>query len=554
MDLYGWDTGYATTIAEVNKALADPQAVLRSFAVTEQGMTVQGSFGPWSIVAGGAGELLHLQTAITSGTITGGGAPNADLAGLAVLLEINLQFLPSKLPSQQDLGFSFKRVGKPGQPSAPGVVTPLRVLDPDKKLSFLQEAVLGAAVAQCLVDKASAISFAFASIGVAPPAATAKAPTGASFSYSEEGWTLQAVAGAWSTLPGGADPIVHVQLALTAGSLAHGSEPKPDLAGLALALELDLAHAGAGARAPPANVVTTLSVDDPQNKLSVIHRAALGALVAHCPEVQASAIALAYASVKRAPPTPADSWLTPVSCGYAYFQTGAGDGYLVILGATDARDTSRLSRQIDPELVTGAGSGFFAISDALFLQHVIQPVLPSVYPGTDATYFRYDAAHKCIDATKPIGVGGVKSGAITYYPKITALSIAVSGGNVVASASGNCDLGIGMSMTFSVTSTSASSFDTAKAELSLAKDPNPKESHDSHIPWYDYLMGAIPDIIMAIVVPVVADGIASGLSSAVKGMSFAKAGPQSVHWAGMKSFSISGGQLNSAFRLWGQLN
>jgi len=419
MDLYGWDTGYATTIAEVNKALADPQTVLRSFAVTEQGMTVQGSFGAWSIVAGGAGELLHLQTAIASGAITGGGAPNAELAGLAVLLEINLQFLPSKLPSRQDLGFSFQRVGKPGQPCAPGVVTPLRVLDPDKKLSFLQEALLGAAVAQCLVDKASAISFAFASIGVAPSA---------------------------------------------------------------------------------------------------------------------------------------DSWLTPVTCGYAYFQTGAGDGYLVVLGATDARDTSRLSRQIDPELVTGAGSGFFAISEALFLQYVIQPVLPSVYPGTDATCFRYDAAHKRIDATKPIGVGGVKSGAITYNPKITALSITVSGGNVVASASGNCDLGIGMSMTFSVTSTSASSFDVAKAELSLAKDPNPKESHDSHIPWYDYLMGAIPDIIMAIVVPVVADGIASGLSSAVKGMSFAKAGPQSVHWAGMKSFVISGGQLNSAFRLWGQLN
>jgi hypothetical protein len=421
MDLFAWDTAYATTMSEVNKALADPKNVLSTFSASAQGMTIQGQFGSWSIVPGGSGSLLHLQTAIQSGSISGGGASTADLSGVAVLLEIDLRFLPSALPNQSTLGFNFSHVGVAGQASTSGAVTPLRVLDPAKKLTFLQQAVLGAGVAQSLVDHASSITFAFANISVAP------------------------------------------------ANSAH-------------------------------------------------------------------------------------SWLTPVSCGYSYFQTGNGDGYLVVLAATDERDISHLSRQVDPGLIDGAATGFFAISPALFLQHVVQPVLPQVYPNTDASFFRFDAGSTSIVSTRSFGMSGVKSGAITYYPSIDSLSVTVSGNSVNASVSGGCDLHMGMSMTFSVSSVSVATFDPITATLSLSKDPNPKESHDSHIPWYDYLMGPLPDLIMAIVVPIVADGIADGLSSAVKGMSFANAGPQSVHWAGMKSFNIRGGQLNNAFRIWGDLD
>ncbi len=420
MNLYGWDTGYATSIVEVNQALADPTVRPVAFDVTAQGISVQGQFGAWTIVPGGSGQLMRLQTAIASGSISGGGAPAADLSGLAVVREVNLQLLPSSLPKQQDLKFNFKTLGVVGTPSGPGVVTPVLVLDPAKKLTFTQGAVFGAAIAQSLCDQAAAVSFAFASINLVPP-------------------------------------------------------------------------------------------------------------------------------------SPAATWLTPVSCAYTYYQTDGGAGYLVILSATDARDTSGLSRKIDPDLINGAGNGFFAISQALFLQHVIQPILPALYSGTDASFYRFDAPSCTLVATKAIGLPGTQAGAITYYPEITGLQIGVAGSNVTATASGDCDLKMGMSMTFSVISTSASSVSPSTGELSLAKDPNPGESHDSHIPWYDYLMGAIPDIIMAIVVPVIADGIASGLSSQIKGMQFASAGAQNVHWAGMKKFTIAGGQLNSGFRLWGTL-
>jgi len=422
MDLHGWDTAYATHIGQLNLALAAPGATVRSFEAEEEGWMVRGTLGPWRIVPGGAGILLHLEVPITEGSLCSSGGPEASLAGVSVLLEINLQVLPSKLPGEQELGFHFQHRGQPGAnaPGNTGAVTPLKVLNP-AGLSFTQQAVLGAALADSLVRQASAIAFSFASISVVPPGATG-------------------------------------------------------------------------------------------------------------------------------------SWLTPRSCAYAYCQTDGGEGFLVIYGATDGRNTDALPRQVDPALIAGQAQACFAISPALFLKNVIQPMLPQVYAGTDAATFTFDAAQGTIRSTRAIGVGGIKSGAITYYPQIQSLAITTAGSRLTVRLEGDCDMYMGMSLTFAISSQSESHFDASKATLSLSKDPNPAVSHSSHIPWYDYLMGPLADIIMAIVVPLVADGIANGLNSAMQGMTFSNAGPQSVRWAGMKAFTIQGGELNTAFRLWGQLS
>lgn len=422
MDLHGWDTAYATHIGQLNLALAAPGATVRSFEAEEEGWMVRGTLGPWRIVPGGAGILLHLEVPITEGSLCSSGGPEASLAGVSVLLEINLQVLPSKLPGEKELGFHFQHRGQPGGPAtgATGAVTPLKVLNP-AGLSFTQQAVLGAGLADSLVRQASAIAFSFASISVVPPGATG-------------------------------------------------------------------------------------------------------------------------------------SWLSPRSCAYAYCQTDGGEGFLVIYGATDGRNTDALPRQVDPALIAGQAQACFAISPALFLKNVIQPLLPQVYAGTNAAAFTFDAAHTTIRATRAIGVGGVKSGAITYYPQIQSLAITTAGSRLNVRAEGDCDMYMGMSLAFAVSSQSESQFDASKATLSLRKDPHPEVSHSSHIPWYDYLMGPLADIIMLIVVPLVADGIANGLNSAMQGMTFSNAGPQSVRWAGMKTFTIQGGELNTAFRLWGRLS
>lgn len=419
MDLHGWDTAYATRIGRLNDALAAPGATLDGFQAEEDGWVMQGVLGTWRIVPGGAGVLLHLEVPIVTGSLRGPDQAEVSLAAVSVLLEVNLQVLPSHLPGEASLRFRFQQRGTAGSNPAPGSVTPLRVLQAEH-LSFIQQAMLGAGLADSLVQQAPAIAFSFASISVVPPGATG-------------------------------------------------------------------------------------------------------------------------------------SWLTPRSCAYAYSQTDGGEGHLVVYGATSERNTDALPRQVDPALLAGQSDACFAISAELFLRNVIQPVLPKVYPGADGSAFAFDATRQAVYNTRAIGMGDVKSGAITYHPQIQSLSITASGSRLDIRIEGDCDMYMGMSLTFAITSHASCVFDPDRATLTLLPDPHPEVTHSSHIPWYDYLMGPLADVIMAIVVPLVADGIASGLTSAMQDMSFANAGPQSVHWAGMKAFTIQGGELNTAFRMWGRL-
>lgn len=418
MDLHGWDTSYATSATAINDALAVTDEVLDNIEFTRDGVALHCRLGSWRIISGGAGELLHLEIPILSGCVGMAGNPGTDLAGIAVQLEINLRFLPSDVSNHQQLNFNFQSVGVFGTPSAPGAVTPLRVIDPDQRLAFQEGAVLCLAIAQCLVERADAISFKFAEINLVAP-------------------------------------------------------------------------------------------------------------------------------------DTANSWLTPVECAYAFYQTGDGDAYLVVLSSTSKRDVSGLSRKIDPALFAGSGEGYFAISKQMFLTHALLPLLPQVYPGNDASHFVYNAKHGVIKNSKPVSLAGVKSGLIWYYPKLTSLTIEIRGANVITKVTGVCDMYLGFNCTFSVSATSHASFDSQQGSLVFSKDPNPTSSHQAKIPWYAWLGGAITSAVIAIVVPAIAGGIATGLGAGLKTLGLSATGPLNVKWPGMQTFTATAGHLADAFQLAG---
>ena len=54
MDLFGWDTIFVGGIDTVIRALAGAtKELLRSFTITEGGLTESGTFGTWSILTPG---------------------------------------------------------------------------------------------------------------------------------------------------------------------------------------------------------------------------------------------------------------------------------------------------------------------------------------------------------------------------------------------------------------------------------------------------------------------------------------------------------------------
>jgi hypothetical protein len=255
---------------------------------------------------------------------------------------------------------------------------------------------------------------------------------------------------------------------------------------------------------------------------------------------------------------PADTgkagWLSPMQSDYAYVQTGAGQGYLAILSVTSARNISQLPRQVDPAIVANLQQAIFVISPGMFMQNVIMPMLPAAYGhGTTAQTFTYNPVTGTIANTGNISTDGVKKGAITYDPYIGTLAIAIQAGNLNTAVTGGCDLGLNMSMTFSISCSCPAVFDATSRTLSFLRDPNPQESHDSHIPWYDYAFGPLADLIIALVVPSIAGGIADNLTSQLQNLALVNSPPQSVQWAGLGAMQVQNAGLATSFYLVGTL-
>ncbi|WP_299410393.1 TULIP family P47-like protein [uncultured Roseobacter sp.] len=104
-DTYDWDTVFAVKFKDVNKAIAKPGNTPTEYDQSESttDSNIKGTFGAWSLTGGGD-TLLHMNVALTSGTLTyrGNESPPqqhvVDLAGVSATIEITLDQLPQPKP------------------------------------------------------------------------------------------------------------------------------------------------------------------------------------------------------------------------------------------------------------------------------------------------------------------------------------------------------------------------------------------------------------------------------------------------------------------------
>ena len=168
-NMFGWDTVYAISANEVNKALAaNPDKTLQDLDYQNGPIKMTGKFGPPSIVSGGSGKLLRLQFPITSGEFVSPGQPNASLANVTLVADLELAMLPGQL-DKKNLVFDIKSVAKGGQ-TGPGLVTPINLLDPDNHLNTAQHAEVFGLLPAYLVKHAASLSYVFAQVNFAKPA------------------------------------------------------------------------------------------------------------------------------------------------------------------------------------------------------------------------------------------------------------------------------------------------------------------------------------------------------------------------------------------------
>ena len=174
MDLFGWDTVFVGGIDKVNQALAGAGDVLiQTFTFTEDGVSASGTFGAWSIVPGGSGELLHLCFPIASGQFTlAPGVPATDLAGSKVVLQVPLRWLEGQdAKDTRELAFDLREVAREGSrdPAKVSVVS----VSPTNRLTPNQARNVGHAIAAYISAHAAQVSFVLAAVD---PAAVGTPP------------------------------------------------------------------------------------------------------------------------------------------------------------------------------------------------------------------------------------------------------------------------------------------------------------------------------------------------------------------------------------------
>jgi Clostridium P-47 protein len=374
--------------------------------------------------------------------------------------------------------------------------------------------------------------------------------------------------GPWQVVPGGSNTLIHVQIPVTSGKLVSGSATT-DVSGMSVVVEVslqllpvqaqgnaqqltfDFRQAGTQPGDTTPGLVTPISFSDPNNtgKGSLLLSAVVAVLVNN-----ASEVSFVFATIGVVDPS-TPSWLTPVRSTYDYSQpVGGTAGYLAILSVTSDRDITGYDTQIDPGLVSSSYPVTFAVSQPLFMQNIVLPILPSAFPNTSAQTFQ--CSNGVITNTGEFGTPGVTKGAITYHPEVTSLQVTSTDNYLQVATSGNVDLDMpNASMDFSVTAKNVLTYDQGSNTLTFQPDPNPMTSHSNNIPWYDYVLialtGGIALAIFSIVVPLIASEIADDLNSGSSGIDLTKAPPKTVQWQGMQSFQVQDAGLDDLFYMRG---
>lgn len=207
MDTHGWDTVFLISSDKINAALArNTSQLLMEFNAdpgTEPPVTARGKFASWSIVPGGSERWLHLGLLVKEGSFSIGigtrsavaeqfgllaranEAKEYDLAGVTIVLAVDLTLVRSGVSDLDEMRFNIKQVGTSLPPSGQGLVTPVTILDPSGKLDVAAQSLLGFAIADDLVKNREKVKYVLASINPVPPSKDSwLAPKVSDYAYS----------------------------------------------------------------------------------------------------------------------------------------------------------------------------------------------------------------------------------------------------------------------------------------------------------------------------------------------------------------------------------
>lgn len=408
-----------------------------------------------------------------------------------------------------------------------------------------------------------------------------------SFVYEDSAVKVSGQFGTWKIVPGGAGPLLQFETPITTGEayFKQFNETIP-LNGVVPLVQMQLQLP----KGPNQQVTRTLvfncttlgkkTGDTTPGAVTVINpdvsgtlakymdtnpqEAALGAAILTTAlgtvfVQNANQLNFVFANMLPVPIGQNADWLTPINLAYAYQQPINNTlGGIAILGVLSDVSINNLPRNFDSNLLLNKDFGFMLSGNA-FMKNVVLPSLPAAFQGNCHTNDFTLNSDGSITLAESFHLNSVKVGLINYTPNVTSVNYHIDDNSMRCYVATNTDItGLsGAYVTNSVTSNNLASFDVPSRTLSFLPDPNMSTTQDSHIPWWEQVLGALTLGIMNVVIEAVSLAIQNSvgdLTSSKTAQSLGDLAPGLVSWSGQQSININAGGLVDNVYMQGTLN
>lgn len=193
------------------------------------------------------------------------------------------------------------------------------------------------------------------------------------------------------------------------------------------------------------------------------------------------------------------------------------------------------------------------------MKNVILPTLPATLHGNARVDdFSVNVGQATITLAKNFNLNSVKVGAIYYTPEVTSLQFQIEDTFMRCAVATKTNItGLASAyVTNSVSSRNPSAFDAATRTLSFEKDPHIVTTQNTHIPWWESVVGALTLGIMNVVIEAISlaiENAVGGADASTTASHFGQVAPGLVSWSGQENVTITHGGLEDNIYMQGAL-
>ncbi len=250
-------------------------------------------------------------------------------------------------------------------------------------------------------------------------------------------------------------------------------------------------------------------------------------------------------------------WMNPKQFKFVYYSTtDNSDGYLFILSVVTNRDISKLSTNVDSNILSENSEVGLLISEKLFMENLVLPKLSSNM-GSNITSNNFNVINTSdttgiIKNKNTLNWYGVKVAALYYYPKINNFSMQLFEGNKLKiNLSGLVKLtGLEyVSSDFWIESINQFVYDSVNNKAYFEVDKNPKSDRQFHVHPADLISISVISSVSHWSIKSIEGALGFQLAN-----NFINIINDIVNWNNLKISEITNIILNVGFCIQGKLN